>query len=52
VVQAACFSQACSMSMWFSSSVSQIDLPGVASICAPCGQMACPGNTVIFGMAA
>jgi hypothetical protein len=40
VVQAACFSQACSMSMWCSSSASQIDLPGSTSIYAPFGQIA------------
>src|SRR2546421_7435306 len=49
VVHAACFSQACSMSMWCSSSVSQIDLPGSASISAPWGQMAWPGSTLSFG---
>jgi hypothetical protein len=50
VVHAACFSQACSMSTWFSSSVSQIDTPVFASISAPRGQMACPGNTFSLGI--
>src|SRR5438876_241804 len=50
VVHAACFSQACSMSMWLSSSVSQIDLPLGASISAPCGQIVACGSTLSFGM--
>src|SRR2546423_3402227 len=50
VVHAACFSQACSMSMWLSSSVSQIDLPLGASISAPCGQIVAWGSTFSFGM--
>src|SRR5438067_7166734 len=37
------------MSMWCSSRVSQIDLPGAAAISAPCGQMAWPGSTLSFG---
>src|SRR5512134_1709090 len=50
VVQAQDFSQACSMSMWFSSSASQIDLPLGASNSAPCGHSCACGSTLSLGI--
>src|SRR6267142_809471 len=52
VVHAACFSQACSMSMSLSSRLSQIDLPFSASISAPFGQTVACGSTLILGIRA
>src|SRR3954469_18917462 len=52
VVQAQDFSHACSMSMWFSSSVSQIETPGFASISAPSGQSVACGSTLSIGIRA
>jgi len=49
VVQAQDFSQACSISMPFSSRVSQMDTPFWASMTAPSGQSSTWGRTISWG---
>mmetsp|Transcript_21951 Transcript_21951/g.86052 ORF Transcript_21951/g.86052 Transcript_21951/m.86052 type:complete len:368 (+) Transcript_21951:1441-2544(+) len=50
VVQAHTWSQACSMWMSWSSSASQIDVPGAALMRAPSGQYSACGRMVMTGM--
>src|SRR5712692_4906904 len=50
VVQAQDFSQACSISTPFCSRLSQIDMPGFASMTAPSGHSSSCGRTMICGM--